>query len=165
LAEKVALARRLSGDERIPVQNELIENFLVYALDASLERRDRGVEVPVLYQEAVIAVASSVGEFVASDRDTERLVADVSSAVAAHLDKALDEEKAARKSDEALLSDVRMLSAVRTHLRSEKKAEPTPGDLAATLKWPTERVETLLGLLATAEVEHDAEILEYLDDE
>lgn len=143
----------------------IIEHFLHVALDAALALKGGENDVAVLYQEAVIAVITEVDRFVGSDDSEEMFLESIGLAVAAHLKKTLEDQAMVRASEEAFVRDVRLLSMARTHLRAENGSEPTVETLAATLKWTNEKVGVVYEMLTEAEQIHDADLIDYLDDE
>jgi RNA polymerase sporulation-specific sigma factor len=176
LAAQVRARPRLDDDEMARLlksaraldetaREKLVGHFLRDALAASLERRDRGLDVADLYQEATVAVVGAIGELTAGADSIPEINVKVAAAIAAGLDNALNELVQERKVEEQMVHDTNLLSLVRIRVQNEKHAEPTAEELAALLKWPVERVEVVLGALLKAQAMHDVDIVEYLDDE
>ena len=165
LVDTMRQATTAEGDqERRAATERIVESFLAFTLDEAVARRSSGVDVAVLYQEGAIAVAAAVAESLKESVDAPELVKRVGRDLQNHLDSVVRAEDELRKGDAAVLSDVRLVSALRTRMRADKGEEPTAQAMADVLKWPAERVEALLAMLSRAEAEHDLDILEYLDD-
>jgi len=161
LAGLLKAARAL--DER--AREKLVGHFLREALAASLERRDRGLDVADLYQEATVAVVAAIAESITGTDSIEIINAKVETAIAVGLESALEEAAETKKVEEQLIHDANLLSLARVRFRKEKRAEPTSEELAELLKWPQARVEVVLDALLKAQAMHDLDIVEYLDDE
>lgn len=161
LANLLKTAPRLDRHAR----EKLVAHFLREALAASLERRDRGLDVSDLYQEATVAIVSTVAESLTGTDSIAEVNTKVAAAIGAELDASLKELAAVKKIEEEMVRDTNLLSLVRIRFRNERHAEPTPEELAGLLKWPVARVEVVLDTLLKAQAMHDLELVEYLDDE
>ena len=164
-AEKASLfgAARAGSDKH--AQEKLVGHYLREALAASLQQRNRGLDLADLYQEANVAIVAVIAELVAGDGGIDDLDAKVSTAIAAELDSALEQFSQIKKTEEQLVHDTNLLLALRIRLKEEKRTEPSPEELAGLLEWPLARVEMVLEALVKAQATHDVELLEYLDDE
>ena len=147
-----------------PAQERLVEHHLDVALDEALARRDRGVEVFDLYQEATLAAIVAVSEYAARGGAAAGLRAHVSRVIAAHLDDAIEQAELERASDEAFVRDAQRYETAEVNLRHELGRSATPLELAAALEWPEERVAVVAEAVAAARELWDTEIVEYLDD-
>ena len=148
-----------------PAQEQLVEHHLVIALDAALARRDRGVDVVDLYQEATLATIVAVSEYSARGGAPDGLRPYVARVVNAHLDDAVEQAEIERQADEAFVRDAQSYETAEISLRNELGRTPTSTELAALLEWPEERVAVVAEAVANARNLWDAEIVEYLDDE
>jgi DNA-directed RNA polymerase sigma subunit (sigma70/sigma32) len=164
-AEMDAALASARSDNGGDANEKLVGHFLRQALDASLERRGRGLDVSDLYQEATVAVVAVIAGWIAGGQPSAGLDAAVTKAIATELDNALQQFEEHRKVEEQLVRDTSLLSAVRIRLKQKQQTDPTNEELAALLKWPLERVELVLETLQKAQVMHDLELLEYLEDE
>ena len=146
----------------------LVEHLLGSALDVALRHAGKavpaGMELADLYQEAALATHTAVSTYVRTQGDAAGLRPFVDEAMTGHLAKEIARAGQLHEADQALARDASLLSAVRVHLRKELKRQATDPELAAALKWPQERVEVVAAVLDTAQLQHDAELLEYLDD-
>src|SRR5438105_12397578 len=159
--------RSLLADARDagPAQARLVEHHLEVALDESLARGDRGLEVPDLYQEATVATIVAVSEYAARGGAPTGLRSYVARVVGAHLDDAIEEAELERRSEEAYVRDAQLYETAEISLRHELGRSATNTELAAALEWPEERVATVAEMLTAARDMYDSEIVQYLDDE
>ena len=164
-AEKTSLLKAARAGSDSHAQEKLVGHFLREALAAALERRGRGLDIADLYQEANVAVVAAIAELVAGDGPIDGLDTEISVAIAAELDSALEQFVQIKKTEEQLVHDTNLLLALRIRLKEEKRAEPSAEELAGLLEWPLARVELVLEALTKAQAMHDVELLEYLDDE
>jgi DNA-directed RNA polymerase sigma subunit (sigma70/sigma32) len=142
----------------------LVRHHLAIALDAALERRDRGLDVGDLYQEGSVAVVTAVDEYVHRGGDAAGLRAYVARVVDLYLDAALEREQEEREAGEAFVRDAQRYELVEVELRHELGRGATPVELAAALEWSVEHVETVSEMLAEARALNDESLLPYLDD-
>jgi DNA-directed RNA polymerase sigma subunit (sigma70/sigma32) len=142
----------------------LVRHHLSLALDAALERRDRGLDVGDLYQEGSVAVVTAVDEYAHRNGDPAGLWAYVAKVVALHLDAALEREGAEREAAQAFVRDAQSYELVEVELRHRLGRIPTPIELAAALEWSVEHVNTVAEMLAEARALNDETLLPYLDD-
>lgn len=142
----------------------LIRHHLGIALDETLARRDRGVDVGDLFQEASLAVVTAVEEYSERGGAADGLSRFVSRVVALHLDAAVEREAEHRREDEAFVRDTRLLEAAEVSLRHQLGRPATTLELAAALEWGEERVELLSAMLADARALNDESLIPYLDD-
>ena len=159
--------RSLLADARDagPAQARLVEHHLEVALDESLARGDRGLEVTDLYQEATVATIIAVSEYAARGGAPSGLRGYVARVVGAHLDAAIEEAQLAQRSEEALVRDAQLFETAEINLRHELGRSATHTELAAELDWPEDRVATIAEMLTEARDMYDSEIVQYLDDE
>jgi DNA-directed RNA polymerase specialized sigma subunit len=176
LAAQVRASPRLSEDEMANLlkaapaldeqaREKLVGHYLREALAESLERRDRGLDVSDLYQEATVAIVGAVAESLTGTDSIADVNAKVVAAIGAGLDASLKDLADVKKVEEEVVHDTNLLSLVRIRFKNERHAEPTPEELAGLLKWPLARVEVVLDALLKAQATHDLELVEYLDDE
>ena len=148
-----------------PSQERLVEHTLGVALDEALSRRDRGVDVVDLYQEATLAAIVAVSEYSVRNGAARGLRAYVARVIGAHLDDAIEQAAIDRRADEAFVRDAQQYETAEIALRHELARAPTVTELAAALKWPEERVEVVADAVTNAREIWDSEIVQYLDDE
>jgi DNA-directed RNA polymerase sigma subunit (sigma70/sigma32) len=142
----------------------LVRHHLSIALDAAMERRDRGLDLGDLYQEASVAVVTAVDEFAQRGGAAAGLRPYVARVVALHLDAALEREEEERRAGEAFVRDAQRYELVEVELRHQLSRTPTPVELAAALQWSVEHVETVGEMLSEARALNDEALLPYLDD-
>jgi len=142
----------------------LVRHNLAVALDAALERRDRGVDVGDLYQEGSVAVVTAVDEYArrggepAGLRDYVRRVVDL------HLDAAVEREAEEKAAGEAFVRDAQRYELVEVEMRHRLRRAPTSVEMAAALEWSVEHAETVAEMLVEARALNDESLLPYLDD-
>ena len=159
-----ALLRRIHGTGGNAAAAELVRHHLAIALDAALERRDQGLDVGDLYQEASVAVVTAVDEYATRGGNAAGLRSYVERVVALHLDAALEREAQERAAGEAFVRDAQRYELVEVELRHQLGREATPVELAAALEWSVEHVETVAEMLNEARALNDESLLPYLDD-
>lgn len=143
----------------------LVEHSLAPALAASLARRDQGVELFDLFQEASVATTVAVAEFASRRGEPAGLRHYIERVVEVYLDGVLEHAQLQRASDQKLLEDVEALERVEFELRRELGRKATTLELAARLEWSEEHLEVVSRMLQAAREVYDTEMLEYLDDE
>ncbi|MFN2582012.1 MAG: hypothetical protein ABR498_04635 [Candidatus Dormibacteria bacterium] len=148
-----------------PAQERLVEHHLRVALDEALARRDQGVDVTDLYQEATLATLVAVREYSSRRGDPTGLRAYVARVVGVHLDDAIEEARIERQADEAFVRDAQLYETAEINLRHELGRGATPTELAAVLEWPEERVVIVADAVNAAREAWDTDIVQYLDDE
>ena len=158
-----ALIAAASGGDR-DAHAALVEQSLAPVLAEAVARRARGVEVFDLFQEGSVAALVAVEEYVERAGAGAGLVPYVRRVAGRHLDRVLEEQKAAEAEAAALAEDTRLLDVARVALHRRTGHEPTETELAAVLLWSPERVMLIAGILANARTEFDSEIVQYLDD-
>jgi RNA polymerase primary sigma factor len=145
-------------------QERLVEDELGVALDAALARRDRGVEVLDLYQEASVAAIVAVAQYAERGGSPEGLRRYVGRVIGAHLDDAIEEAEIERRSEEAFVRDAETYETAEITLRHELGRSATTTEIAALLEWPEERVAVVAEAVMAAREIWDSEIVQYLDD-
>jgi len=159
--------RRLLGAAASPgsAQSRLVEHHLAVAFDEAVARRDRGVDIGDLYQEANLAAVVAVAEYASRGGEPAGLRGYVSRVVASHLDDTVEQAEIERQADEAFVRDAQLYEAAEVNLRHELGRSATTTELAAVLEWPEERVAVVAEAVGAARELWDSEIVEYLDDE
>lgn len=147
-----------------PAQERLVQDQLGTALDEAVARRDRGLDVIDLYQEASVAAIVAVSQYSARGGSAAGLRRYVARVVGAHLDDTLEQAKLERESDEAFVRDAEAYETAEVSLRHELGRSATTTELAALLRWPEERVAVVAEAVTAAREIWDSEIVEYLDD-
>jgi DNA-directed RNA polymerase sigma subunit (sigma70/sigma32) len=163
-AEVAELLGRMPGGGGNAAAATLVRHHLNIALDAALERRDRGLEFGDLYQEGSIAVVTAVDEYARRGGEASGLRAYVTRVVALHLDAALEREAEEKKAGEAFIRDAKQYELVEVELRSRFGRAPTAVELAAAMEWSVEHAETVGAMLAEARAMHDESLLPFLED-
>jgi len=148
-----------------PAQEKLVEHHLDVALSEALARRDRGVEVFDLYQEATLAAIVAVSEYSARGGAPAGLRPYIARVIGAHLDDAIQEAELERRADEAFVRDAERYEAAEVSLRHELGRSATTTELAAALLWPEDRVGLVAEAVNAARELWDTEIVQYLDDD
>lgn len=143
---------------------ELVRHHLSVALDAALQRKDKGLDVGDLYQEGSIAVVTAVDEYAQRGGNAAGLRSYVERVVALHLDAALEREAGEREAGEAFVRDAQRYELVEVEMRHRLDRQPTPVEMAAALEWSVEHVETVAEMLSEARALNDESLLPYLDD-
>jgi DNA-directed RNA polymerase sigma subunit (sigma70/sigma32) len=164
LDEVTALLQRTRSANGTAAAATLVRHHLAIGLDAALERRDRGLEVGDLYQEASVAVVTAVDEYAHRGGAAAGLREYIGRVVALHLDAALERENAEREAGEAFVRDAQRYELAEVGLRHQLGRAATPVELAAALEWSVEHVETVGEMLAEARALNDESLLPYLDD-
>lgn len=157
---------RLLPDSAVagPAQERLVQHQLTVALDEALARRERGVDVVDLYQEATVAAIVAVQQYSARGGEPAGLQRYVARVIGAHLDDAIEEAELERKADEAFVRDAEAYEAAEVSLRHELGRSATTTEIAALLEWPEERVSLVGEAVTNARELWDSEIVQYLDD-
>lgn len=148
-----------------PEQERLVQDQLGVGLDEALARRDRGVEVIDLYQEASVAAIVAVAQYSARGGAPDGLRHYVSRVIGAHLEDAIEQAELDRNADEAFARDAEAYEAAEVSLRHELARSATTTELAAQLQWPEERVALVADAVNRARELWDSEIVDYLDDD
>lgn len=143
----------------------LVRHHLAVALDAALERRDRGLEVIDLYQEGSVAVVTAIDEYARRGGEASGLRAYVRRVVDLHLDAALEREQEEKKAGEAFVRDAQRYELVEAEMRHRLAREATSTEMAAALQWSVEHTETVAEMLAEARALNDESLVSYLDDD
>lgn len=163
----LAEVARLLPDSAVagPAQEQLVQHQLGTALDEAMARRERGVDVVDLYQEATVAAIVAVAQYSARGGEPAGLQRYVARVIGAHLDDAIEEAELERRSDEAFVRDAEAYEAAEVSLRHELGRSATTTELAALLQWPEERVVVVAEAVTNAREIWDSEIVQYLDDD
>ncbi len=164
LDEVQALLGRVHGTGGTAAAATLVRHHLGLALDAALQRRDRGLEVGDLYQEGSVAVVTAVDEYAHRGGNAAGLRSYVERVVALHLDAALEREAQERAAGEAFVRDAQRYELVEVDMRHQLGRDPTSIEMAAALQWSVEHVETVGEMLAEARALNDESLLPYLED-
>jgi len=164
-AEVAELLGRIHEDRgAVAAGATLVRHHLAVALDAALERRDRGLELGDLYQEGSVAVVTAVDEYARRGGEASGLRAYVRRVVDLHLDAALEREQEEKEASEAFVRDAQRYELVEVELRRRFGREPTSTEMAAALEWSVEHTETVAEMLAEARALNDESLVSYLDD-
>lgn len=147
-----------------PAQERLVQDELGIALDEALARRDHGVDVLDLYQEASVAAIIAIAQYAERGGAPEGLRRYVGRVIGAHLDDAIEQAEIERKADDAFVRDADAYEAAEIDLRNELGRSATTTEIAALLEWPEERVALVAEAVTAARELWDSEIVEYLDD-
>ena len=158
---------RLLPDSAVsgPAQERLVQHQLGTALEEAVARRDRGVDVVDLYQEATVAAIVAVAQYSARGGEPSGLQRYVARVIGAHLDDAIEEAELERKADEAFVRDAQAYETAEVNLRHELGRSATTTEIAALLEWPEDRVAVVAEAVTAARELWDSEIVEYLDDD
>lgn len=148
-----------------PAQERLVQDQLGTALDEAVARRDRGLDVVDLYQEASVAAIVAVSQYASRGGPAAGLRRYVARVVGAHLDDTLEQAKLEREADEAFVRDAQTYESAELSLRHELGRSATTTEIAALLEWPEERVAVVAEAVTSARELWDTEIVQYLDDE
>jgi DNA-directed RNA polymerase sigma subunit (sigma70/sigma32) len=159
-----ALLERTHGSGGKAAAAKLVRHHLNVALDAAMQRREQGLELGDLYQEASIAVVTAVDEYARRHGEAEGLRRYVERVVALHLDTALAREAEERAAADAFVRDAQRYELVDVELRHQLGRVPTPVELAAALQWSVDKVEAVGEMLAEARALNDESLLPYLED-
>ncbi|HEX6539101.1 MAG TPA: sigma-70 domain-containing protein [Candidatus Dormibacteraeota bacterium] len=147
-----------------PARERLVQDQLRVALDEVLTRRDRGVDVVDLFQEASVAAIVAVSEYADRGGPPEGLHRYVGRVIGVHLEAAIEEAEIERRSDEAFVRDAQSYEDAELNLRHELGRSATNTEIAALLAWPEERVAVVAEAVTAARQIWDSEIVQYLDD-
>lgn len=145
-------------------QAVLVRHHLAMALDASLARRNEGLEIGDLYQEASVAVVTAIDEYARRGGPAAGLRGYVARVVDLHLDAAIARETEARETGEAFVADARRLEATQVALGHRLGRPATTTELAAELQWSPERVDVVAAMLAEARDLNDATLLPFVEE-
>ena len=146
-------------------RERLVDQQLRLALDESITRGNRGLEVVDLYQEGALAAIVAVTEYASRGGPPAGLAAYVSRVIGTHLEDVLEEAAKARETENALVGDAELYETAEVALRHDLGRSATVVELAALLDWPEERVTLVGEMLTSAREMYDADIVQYLDDE
>src|SRR5258708_25067611 len=133
LDEVDALLRRTHETGGTAAAATLVRHHLAIALDAALQRSDKGIEVGDLYQEGSIAVVTAVDEYARRGGGAAGLRSYVERVVALHLDAALEREAQERAAGEAFVRDAQLYELAEVELRRQLSRPATSLELAAAL--------------------------------
>ncbi|MGH7685364.1 MAG: sigma-70 domain-containing protein [Candidatus Dormibacteria bacterium] len=148
-----------------PQQERLVQDQLGVGLDEALARRDRGIDVIDLYQEASVAAIVAVAQYSARGGAPDGLRRYASRVIGVHLDDAIEQADLERKAHDAFVRDAESYETAEVSLRHELERSPTATEIAAFLQWPEDRVTLLAEAVTNARELWDTDIAEYLDDE
>jgi DNA-directed RNA polymerase specialized sigma subunit len=152
-------------DAASPARQRLVEHQLGIALDEARRLEGRGVEVGDLFQEGTLALMAAVQEYAVREGRASGLAAFSRRVVAAHLEATVEAAELEQRSEEAFVRDAQLLETAEIGLRRRLGREATATEIASLLRWPTERVEVMSGMLDAARTLYDTDIAQYLDDE
>lgn len=164
LDEVDTLLQRTHGSGGNAAAATLVRHHLGIALDAALQRKDKGLGVGDLYQEGSVAVVTAVDEYAHRGGNAAGLRSYVERVVALHLDAALEREASERAAGEAFVRDAQRYELAEVEMRHRLERRPTPVEMAAALEWSVEHVETVAEMLSEARALSDESLLPYLDD-
>ncbi|HYM51323.1 MAG TPA: sigma factor [Candidatus Limnocylindrales bacterium] len=153
------LATRRS--ERDAANRRLIEHNLDLVFEAAHERCGRGVPFGDLFQEGTVGLISAVEHFTGA---APHFRARLRVAIAATMDDILAQTADAQRNDEAFVVACRLLASADRLLGGRLGRAPTTPELAKLLQWDEARVTVIRAMLDEAQVVHDQELLDYLDD-
>jgi RNA polymerase primary sigma factor len=148
-----------------PNQERLVQDQLSVAFDEAMARRDRGVGVADLYQEATVAAIVAVAQYSSRGGAAGGLRRYVARVVGSHLDDMIEQARLERDADLAFARDAETYETAEVSLRHELGRSATSTEIAALLEWPEERVAVVAEAVTAARELWDADIVEYLDDE
>jgi DNA-directed RNA polymerase sigma subunit (sigma70/sigma32) len=164
LDEVEALLQRTHQSGGNAAAATLVRHHLFLALDAALQRKEKGLDLSDLYQEGSIAVVTAVEEYARRGGPADGLRAYVERVVALHLDAAIEREVQERAASEAFVRDAQAYELVEVDLHHRLGREPTSIEMAAALEWSVDHVEAVAEMLNEARALNDEALLPYLDD-
>jgi RNA polymerase primary sigma factor len=159
-AEQDELLRRAAGGDKAS-QDRLVEAFLPAVVRLAEARRDEGLPLGDLVQEGSIGLIEAIRTFGASGEPDFRRYAEVR--IAAQLTAALDEEAAAVRDAQLLVTAAEDYERVELILRRELHRAPTEAEMAEKLEWTFERTRYVAEVVTEARRRHDEELLAYID--
>ena len=160
--EQAELLRR-AGEGDGPSHDRLIEAFMPTVLRLASARGEQGLPRGDLGQEGSIGLIEAIRTFSASGELDFRRFAELR--IAARLAEAIDEEAAAVREAELLVTAAEDYDRVEMSLRRELHREPTEVEMARKLEWTAERTRYVAQVVTEARRRHDEELLAYIDPE
>ncbi|HXA27899.1 MAG TPA: hypothetical protein VN193_04040 [Candidatus Angelobacter sp.] len=164
-AEVAQLLGRVQAGAGPAATATLVRHNLGLALDAAIARRDQGLEVGDLYQEASIAVVTAVEEYARRGGEPSGLRTYVERVVDLHLDAAVEREAEEKAAGEAFVRDAQRYELAEVELRHRFGRDPTTVEMAAAMEWSVDKAETVAEMLAEARAMHDESLLPFLDED
>lgn len=161
-AEQAELLRR-AGDGDRSSQDRLVEAFMPTVMRLASARGEQGLPLGDLVQEGSIGLIEAIRSFSASGEPDFRRFAEVR--IAARLAGAIDEEAAAVRDAQLLVTAAEDYDRVDMALRRELHREPTEAEMARKLEWTVERTRYVAQVVTDARRRHDEELLAYIDPE
>jgi DNA-directed RNA polymerase specialized sigma subunit len=165
LDEVQSLLREVRRDGDGAARERLVEHHLGIALQAALQRSNRGLDIVDLYQEGTVATIIAISEYAARSDAAAGLAPFVSRLVAVHLEHAIEDAEIERRQEEAFVRDAQLYEAAELALRDKLGREANAEEVASVLEWPEERVAIVAGQLLRAREMYDSDIVQYLDDD
>lgn len=159
-AEQDELLRRAGSGDRAS-QDRLVEAFMPTVVRMASARGEQSLPLGDLVQEGSIGLIEAVRTFSASGEPDFRRYAEIR--IAAQLAVAIDEEAAAIRDAQLLVTAAEDYDRVETTLRRELHREPSEAEMARKLEWTVERTRYVAQVVTDARRRHDEELLEYID--
>jgi RNA polymerase sigma factor (sigma-70 family) len=144
-------------------QERLVAAYLPTVVRLAAARADEGLSVPDLVQEGSIGLLQAVREFAGSGERDFRAFAEAH--IAGQLTRAIEEEAAAVREAQLLVTAAEDYARTEVLLRRTLLRAPTEAELAEKLEWTVERLRYVAKTVDDARRRHDEELLAYIDPE
>ncbi len=163
VAELLGAVCRGDRDAQAAARDELVSVHLYIArrLVASLGLSSE--EAEEAFQEACLGLTVGVAQYVERSMDPLPLAGYLERVAGLYLDAALARSEEQSRADRALAADVQTLERKMLALSAEFGREPSPLELDAALGWTTSYRELVEQLLVQARLQHDEQLLPFLD--
>ena len=160
--EQERLLKAAAGGDQ-PSQERLVAAYLPTVVRLAAARAEEGLSVSDLVQEGSIGLLSAVRDFAGSgERDFAPFA---ESRIAGQLSRAIDEEAAAVRDAQLLVTAAEDYTRTEVILRRTLQREPTEKELAEKLEWTLDRLRYVARVVEEARRRHDEELLAYVDPE
>ncbi len=160
--EQDRLLRAAADGDQVS-QERLVAAYLPTVVRLAAARAEEGLSVPDLVQEGSLGLLSAVRDFAASgERDFNSFA---ESRIAGELTRAIDEEAAAVRDAQLLVTAAEDYTRTEVILRRILQREPTEKELAEKLEWTLDRLRYVARVVDEARRRHDEELLAYVDPE
>jgi len=160
--EQDRLLRAAADGDQVS-QERLVAAYLPTVVRLAAARAGEGLSVSDLVQEGSLGLLSAVRDFAASGERDFTSFAELR--IASELGRAIDEEAAAVRDAQLLVTAAEDYTRTEMILRRILLREPTEKELAEKLEWTLDRLRYVARVVDDARRRHDEELLAYVDPE
>ena len=142
-------------------EDRLVEAYLPTVVRLAAARSEQGLPMPDLVQEGSIGLIEAIKTYAESGELDFAAFAEAR--ISAQLALALDEEAAAVREAQLLVTAAEDYDRTQALVRRELHRAPTEEELAQKLEWTVERTRYVAEVVNEARKHYDEELLSYID--